>query len=544
MRKYWFPIIADTKGAVAPLVAISLFAFVGAAGVAFDYARVAALDTELQNAADQAALAAATQLDGKAGATVRATAAAQTLLKNNTYFANDGGSSEAAVASVRFYQSYDNSTETLGPEATGAQDAKVVRVEMAARQAAFAFTPIVQAITTQSLSAKALAGLNTAVCRVPPLMICNPNETIDPTFSAMLPGSGLLVGGRAQTSDAYAPGNIGFLNTGYAYSDTAEGKNTLIKALAQQNSIGACVAWDSVTTEPGASSPVLNALNTRFDVYANNVQQTDVCGLGQCPPSPNVRKDIVREAPTSNGQGDPISNQCTPKQEDSNGKGWKLPDLAGRYLPPANRMLTEIERSKLLPMGHPRDICHATEVATCTGGREGNGVWDRDAYFQSNYGWDAAGSSSLNGWPRKTGLPLNVTRYETYLWELKSENLNLKPGGLAQPVRVDTKGKDASPTWSHGAPVCQTRNVSAPRGNLDRRRLTLAVVNCNAERVTGRTKVKNVQKWIDVFYVEPSWDRDRTRQTDVYVELIGEASVTGSSGETNQIQRSVPYLIR
>jgi hypothetical protein len=42
---------------VAPTVALSLFALLGAGGLAFDYARLASLDTELQNAADQAALA-------------------------------------------------------------------------------------------------------------------------------------------------------------------------------------------------------------------------------------------------------------------------------------------------------------------------------------------------------------------------------------------------------------------------------------------------------------------------------------------------------
>ena len=51
---------------------LSLFALIGAGGIAFDYARLAALDTELQKAADQAALAAATQLDRADGSRDRA----------------------------------------------------------------------------------------------------------------------------------------------------------------------------------------------------------------------------------------------------------------------------------------------------------------------------------------------------------------------------------------------------------------------------------------------------------------------------------------
>src|SRR6185312_9146760 len=72
--------------AVAPIVAISLFGLVAVGGIAFDYARMATLDTELQQAADQAALAAATQLDGKPGACQRAADAARKLIANQTRF--------------------------------------------------------------------------------------------------------------------------------------------------------------------------------------------------------------------------------------------------------------------------------------------------------------------------------------------------------------------------------------------------------------------------------------------------------------------------
>ena len=74
----------DRSAAVAPTVALSLFALIGAGGLAFDYSRMASLDTELQNAADQSALAGATQLDGEERAVERATAAAQGLLTNRS----------------------------------------------------------------------------------------------------------------------------------------------------------------------------------------------------------------------------------------------------------------------------------------------------------------------------------------------------------------------------------------------------------------------------------------------------------------------------
>ena len=67
-KRFW----RNESGATAALYALALPALVAVAGVGFDYARLAGLDSELQNAADQAALAAVTQLDGQTGACARA----------------------------------------------------------------------------------------------------------------------------------------------------------------------------------------------------------------------------------------------------------------------------------------------------------------------------------------------------------------------------------------------------------------------------------------------------------------------------------------
>ena len=65
-------LIRDDRGAVAVTYALSLTALVAIAGLGFDYARLVTMDSELQNGADQAALAGATQLDGKSGTCARA----------------------------------------------------------------------------------------------------------------------------------------------------------------------------------------------------------------------------------------------------------------------------------------------------------------------------------------------------------------------------------------------------------------------------------------------------------------------------------------
>jgi len=181
-----------TDGAVAPTVALSLIGLIAAGGIAFDYARMASMDTELQSAAAQAALAAATQLDHQTGACVRAAAAASSLLSNQSLFANDGGGVNVTVpttgvtdctgnAAIQFYQSYDQATDTPGAAATGDANAKVVVVSIAPRQAVFALTPIVAAFRSGSINAQAVASLNSAICKMPPVMICNPAETAGST---------------------------------------------------------------------------------------------------------------------------------------------------------------------------------------------------------------------------------------------------------------------------------------------------------------------------------------------------------------------------
>src|SRR3546814_20055852 len=89
MRVRGTGLLRSEAGAVAPTVALSLFGLIAAGGLAFDYARLASLDTDLQQAADHAALAAATQLDGETGACARAAPAASAMVVNETRVATD-----------------------------------------------------------------------------------------------------------------------------------------------------------------------------------------------------------------------------------------------------------------------------------------------------------------------------------------------------------------------------------------------------------------------------------------------------------------------
>ena len=524
MRRPVLEFLNNSKGAVAPTVALSLFALIGAGGLAFDYARLATMDSELQNAADEAALAAATQLDGEDGAIERAVAAAEHLLTNETRFANDAEGRAVGDLSFTFYDGYDAQSDAPGNETGSSNEAKVVRVAVGGREAFYALTPIVGALSSGQIAAEAFAGMTTSVCRVPPLMVCNPNPGGDPGFDNDHAGKGLRLAAREASGEPYGPGNFGFLDSGY---DTNGGAAVLRSALGQENFVQNCLAADSVVTEPGAISPVLDAVNTRFDIYSSDTRANGVCGNGQCPPSANVRKDVMRSA----------GNSCEPA-EDGGQNGWKLlPAVGRRYLPQSNAPLNVAQRAGLYPMGHPRDICHAvSRNGLCPGGRLGTGSWDRAAYFHSNYGANFP-------WASAAGLGAGVTRYQTYLWELKNQ-LGANPGGLNANYNIPSGSGSGSAGRLHNKPVCQPAGAVTPDADLDRRRLTVAVVNCTGSSAAAGKKTLAPVKWIDVFLVEPSWNRDRTSATDLYVEIIGKAAMTGARGTANQVERSVPYLIR
>src|SRR4051812_31978304 len=105
MKRLVDSLYRSNNGAVAPTLALSLFALVAMGGIAFDYARLASLDTELQDGADQAALAAASQLDQTSGSIQRATAAAQSLFANETLMASHSNADGrfVTIPTVEFY---------------------------------------------------------------------------------------------------------------------------------------------------------------------------------------------------------------------------------------------------------------------------------------------------------------------------------------------------------------------------------------------------------------------------------------------------------
>jgi len=136
-----------------------------------------------------------------------------------------------------------------------------------------------------------------------------------------------------------------------------------------------------------------------------------------------------------------------------------------------------------------------------------------------------------------------------YLWEIeKSQQTITEASGLTTVVLGP---RTSGSLTSYGGPKCSPLKTYGGAGTVpsatvaDRRRLSVAVINCLAEGVKGNSKSVPVTEFMDVFLVQPSVDRGRTSKDEIYVEIIGKTK-SGSAGETagTVIRRDVPYLVR
>lgn len=508
--------VKEESGAVAVTYALALTALVLIAGVGFDFGRLAAMDSELQNGADQAALAGATQLDGRPGACARAATAANSLVSNLTLTASD--SREVSVqletacdngGMIRFWQDKEK-TQAANSDA----NARFIEVQVDARKVDYALTALTGVLRGPG-TATAMAGLGSSICKVPPIMICSPDPE-NPFNAEGKKGWGLRATGHGNdrsgtggTVSSWGPGDFGFLEVGAGQT------SQLVQSLAFKQVALDCAPIDGAYPETGNPQSLYDAINTRFDIYdfsSGNGTALAPCFSGNCPAASNVVKDLVKRNDST--------NTCK-----LGNNGWQLPPEDARFhpLPTPNPDGSYHDPSRSLDaMGLPRDLCHYNSYGSpCTGGANGafgNNHWARVDYFKKNHP-DGARPDDF----------MNITRYDTYKWEIDN---NIVPNNL----------QAGSNNKQFGKPVCSTGTSDG----IDRRVLTVAVVkNCSSLN-GGSTRVQ-VDEWVDVFLVEPVVDGrgNGSIKDSIYVEIIGPSRVAGSGiSAAQKIRRDVPYLVQ
>ncbi|QOV96251.1 pilus assembly protein TadG-related protein [Novosphingobium sp. ES2-1] len=537
--------VANTDGAIAPMYVIALFSVLAMAGFGYDYAQLASLDTELQNAADQAALAAVTQLNGQADARTLATAAAGNLVENRTIFASDAADArKLVVASTTFYASR-TAAEAGTPEAASDAAARFVRVNLSTRRARYTLTPLVGLFTSPDVTASAVAGLSSSICGVPPVLMCNPSP--DPNVWNLTPGQGLKLDINNVQGGA---GSLAFLDFSGANFGTLNALKQKLAALMGFDAIpGDCISIDSPKTS--SQSPentdipaVITALNTRFDIYDKS-DPIKCYDQGLCSPSDNVRKELVQvlNNASSSPEVAPLSAQsCWGPNNGTGGagQGWQFP--RNPYRPTSSAALA----STVTPtaMGLPRDLVHAYPGGVTSFGRIGNGIWDIQAYWRSNFG--TAYANNVNG----KAAP---TRYEVYKWERDTGKLS--SFGIKGSETYPGPGKSTKTEYfaRYSGPVCKT-GLAPTASRPDRRILSAAVVNCAGLSSTTSATVTPIT-FVDLFLVEPSLRRtgfnslgdtvDFTQEGEVYVEFIKKTTQAAAGSTAPQfVRRDKPYLIK
>ena len=515
------------RGAVAPTVAMALFGLIGMGGIAFDYAHLANLDTELQQAADQAALAAATQLDGSNGSRARATAAAQQLLNNASMFASDasgvtGDPGKVTIANVEFFQSYNEATDAYGPAASNDADAKVVQVTVGGRRADYALTPVVGVLSSGTIDAQALASLASSVCMVPPLMMCVPAGADFPAAPDI--GKGVLLQPGPNVG-AWAPGDYGYL-------DFADGASGLATNLGRNSEHAGCIDMsDGIPTEPGNKASVTDALNSRFDLYPAG-QSTCKPANGDFCPAENTGKDLIKTeevvisvptgtspAPTNPGCG-AIGATVIGKSNATDTGGFVQGTIA---------------------KGMPRDTYHINNCPNCS--KFGDGAWDRAAYFAAVHPSDSVSAVATSVGKTATTL----IRYDVYKWELADKANRLAKKSTQLSVDKKTTGPTEKYTFTNQCTYPQPVNgtgVAPSSTQKDRRVLTVAAVDCTG--LNGKSDVI-VKQWVDVFLVEPSLTRTSpyaTGKEQIYIEIVGVAKLPNGNSAFQNYLRQRPRLLR
>ena len=543
MRNSLASLLRSEGGAVAPIVALSMFGLIACGGIAFDYARLATMDTELQQAADQAALAAAGQLDRLDTSQARATAAisdasnTNRLAANFTRFANDTQGATVQIASITFCSAFDDSKADTTAACTATADgteSRFVVVTTSTRTANYLFTPIVAAFSGTS-SATAVAGVESAICNIAPLFVCTEDEDFPGPGDI---GRGLLL--KTGSGNSWAPGNYGLLDFG-------AGNGGAINALLGHG-LNGCQSTGEVKTEPG-NKDVTDAINTRLDVYDGSPLTKDpgACNTadGTGCPAKNARKDMVID----------VTQKTQPEIEKTGTKDAPPtpPTLAeGEALAascPADPKAAALEfgLAESSPIGFNRDSCHYS--GTCADGNFGDKNWDRAAYLAANHPGvtaSAIATALANG---STGATL--TRYDIYQWEMAdaANRMTTRRVVSFDPVKVTGGGTK----YAYGVrtqcsyPAVKYGSTAYP-AQKDRRVLPIVAANCAA--LTGSAPIGEkftLLRVFDVFLTEPSAQRSLPGVTDnkeIYGEVIGPANTFESGSGLQYYTRNKPYLVR
>jgi hypothetical protein len=448
----------DTDGFILPYVTVLLFVFVPLIVLALDGARYISLQTQLQNGADEIALAGAAELDGSPSAITRADNAVTNATSNADFRAATlfgTGANQYVSVTHRYLSALPASDQTYPIPNT-----LVTTDPLAAQFLEVTVTPVtIQTIlpaaffggsNSVTAPATAVAGFTQSVCKFTPMYVCNPWEAAGNTdydaatqliFDNDVANQDALqhrqmMRLRMDPGNSNQPGNYGFLASPLSNGFAAV-RDSVASCQPQT-----CFAKRGVTTQTGfGAQGIAQGFNVRFDIYdgAMNSRKND----RNYSPALNVRKGYTYTN-ACNANADSTADAC----------------LASMSNSPTSLACSP---TKAVPM--PPDTGFSPGSTTI-----GNGTWNFDTYWSIAH---PTRTPAPNGWSN-ANLP---SRYHVYQYETDPANgmLNDQSRG-ALPYPPGTGPKEV------GGPEC---NMNTCPTSVDRRILFNAIINCQALTNSG-----------------------------------------------------------
>jgi len=261
------------RGSILAMSAIAMLAVMLAVGMGVDISRLYLSKAELQNAADAAALAGVSGLNGDPpGITEAANRAVRTM---NKYDFNKTGV-VFPRANVLFAVNLEGPYMSEGAAFVSPTNIRFVQVTTPELPVGISFAAVVLG-NSKNLSATATAGLSVPLNVICPWLPAFVLDTADPIKS------GGTYTFRLDSGDAISPGNYQLLAPVQSGgSGDREGMS---------NGVNWCIsAGQEIETKPGVTSgPIRQGINSRFDSYAAGMDP------GLSPPDVNIAEGITHD---------------------------------------------------------------------------------------------------------------------------------------------------------------------------------------------------------------------------------------------------------
>jgi Flp pilus assembly protein TadG len=259
------------RGSILAISAIGMFAILLAVGLGVDVSRLYLSKAELQNAADAAAIAGASGLNGRP--TGIGDAADRAVRAMNSYDFNKTGVTFPR-ANVLFASNLDGSYMSEGAASGSASTIRFVKVTTPDLPVSISFAALVLG-KTKNLNATATAGLS-----VPLNVICPwlPAFVLDDPVNPITPGGTYTF--RLEPGDHVSPGNYQLL------APIQSGGSGDREGMA--NGVNWCVTVGTeIKTKPGVTSGAIRqGINSRFDMYSGGLDPVT------SPPDTNIAEGI------------------------------------------------------------------------------------------------------------------------------------------------------------------------------------------------------------------------------------------------------------